>query len=229
MYFVPLVSPTLVDRYTSPDNRQQVGIISYDKKISSHSFHLVCEFEMLGSGFHKNTFEPAGVIAMYIGELEKGETMTNLLEYINFEGQGFGRIEVNGTISNSVLTVTEVEVQFNARNHKSPVTVGLYDVKPRNGEYKYENRSNHVIARVNKLSFKKTGNIPRMGIKVASISKAEKSEGFISRVKGRIANLLLRPPPVTKRGNQAMLDFGHALLEQKPSFTFPLAQNIKEN
>ena len=68
-----------------------------------------------------------------------------------------------------------------------------------------------------------------MGIKVASISNTEESEGFFSSLKGVIANLLLNPPEVTKLGNETMLDFGHALLEQKSAFTFPKAKNIKEN
>jgi hypothetical protein len=228
-YFVPLISTTLVERYTSANNDQQVGIISYEKKVTSKSFYLACEFEILGKGFHKNTFEPAGVIAMYIGALKKGETLTNLLDYIKFEGEGFGRIEVKGTIKGSTQTVTDVDLQFNARDHKSCVTVGLYDIKPKDGQYKYENRSNQVVARVNTLSFKKTNQTPHMGIKVASISTKAESDGFLSSIKGAIANLFLNPPEVTKLGNQTMLDFGHTLLQQKPAFTFPKAKNIKED
>jgi len=228
-YFVPLISTTLVDRQTSANNDQQIGIISYEKKVTSKSFHLACEFEISGHGFHKNTFEPAGMIAMYVGKLKKGETLTNMLDYIKFEGEGFGRIEVKGTMAGSAPTVTEVDLQFNARDHKSCVTVGLYDIKPKDGKYKYENRSNQVVARVNTLSFKKTNTIPHMGIKVASISNTEESEGVFSGLKGIIANLLLNPPEVTRLGNQTMLDFGHALLERKPAFTFPKAKNIKEN
>jgi hypothetical protein len=226
-YFVPLISTTPVDRQTSANNDQQIGIISYEKTVTSKSFDLVCEFEISGKGFHKNTFEPAGVIAMYIGDLKKGETLTNLLDYIKFEGEGFGRIEVKGTMTKSTPTVTEVDLHFNVRDHKSCVTVGLYDIKPKDGQYKYENRSNRVVARVNTLSFKKTNTTPHMGIKVASISDAESPDGFLGRVKGIIANLLLNPPEVTKLGNQTMLDFGNALLEQKPAFTFPKAKNIK--
>jgi hypothetical protein len=227
-YFVPLISPTLVDRQTSANNEQQVGIISYEKKITSNSFYLACEFEIWGKGFQKNTFEPAGVIAMYIGELKKGETLTNLLDYIKFEGAGFGRIKVKGTITGSTQTVTEVDLQFNIQDHKSCVTVSLYDINPKDGQYKYENRSNQIVARVNTLSFKKTKQTPHMGIKVASISDTEEPEGFFSELKAVIANLFLNPPEVTELGNQTMLDFGHALLEQKPAFTFPKAKNIKE-
>ena len=229
MYFVPLIAPTLVDNISSVNNEQQVGIISYEKTVTSNSFYLACEFEVLGSGFHMNTFEPAGMIAAHIDELKKGESLTDMLDYIKFDGEGFGCIEVKGTMTGSALTVTEVAMQFNARGHKSPVTVGLYDIKPKDGQYKYENRSNLIVARVNSLVFKKTEKSPRMGIIVASISDAEESEGFISSIKGCIANLFITPPKVTKFGNTTMLEFGDALLQKKTAFTFPKAKNIKES
>jgi len=229
MYFVPLISPTLVDRETSDENEQQVSIISYARKVTSKSFTVVCEFEIVGKGFHKNMFDSAEMITEHTTELKKGESLTNTLDYINFEGEGFGRIEVNGIMTGSAPTVTEVDIQFNARGHKSPVTIGLYDIKPKNGQYKYENRSNQSVARVNTLIFKKSETDPRMGIKVASISKSPDSDGFWDSIKGGIANLLIKPPKVDKLGNDTMLDFGHAMLEQKSQFTFPKAENIREN
>jgi hypothetical protein len=68
-----------------------------------------------------------------------------------------------------------------------------------------------------------------MGIKVASITGQSESDSFFSTIKGAIANLFISPPKVTKLGNEIMLDFGHALLEQKSAFTFPKVKNIKEN
>jgi hypothetical protein len=229
MYFVPLISPTAVDRETSAENEQQIGIISYRRKITSKSFSVICEFEILGKGFHKNTFDPAGMMAIFIEELKKGETLTNMLDYIQFEGEGFGRIEVKGVVDDSIQTVTEVNMQFNAKGRKSPVTIGLYDVKPRDGQYTYENRSNVAVARVNSLVFKKSEKNPRMGIKVASVSKSPDSEGFWAGIRGAVANLLIRPPKVDKLGNDTMLEFGYALLKQKPEFAFPKAKNIREN
>lgn len=229
MYFVPLISPSLVDRETSADNEQQVGIISYTRKVTAKSFQVSCDFKISGKGFHKNTFDPNGMIETHIDELKKGESLTNMLDYIKFEGEGFGRIEVEGTITNSVLTVTEMDIKFNARDHRSPITVGLYDVKPKNGQYKFENRSNPIVARVNKLIFKKTDKTPRMGMKLASISKSEESDGFFSSLKGALANLFISPTKVEKLGNDTMLNFGHALFQQNPTFTFPKAKNIKEN
>jgi hypothetical protein len=229
MYFIPLISPTFVDRETSANNEQQAGIVSYERNITSKFFYVACEFEILGKGFHKNTFDPVSMIAERVGELKQGASLTTTLDYIKFEGEGFGRIEVKGTMAGSAPTVTEVDVHFNARGQKSPVTIGLYDIKPKDGEYKYENRSNEIVARVNTLIFKKTESTPRMGILVASISDAEESEGLISGLKGCIANLFITPPKVTKLGNTTMLEFGDALLQKKNTFTFPKAKNIKES
>jgi hypothetical protein len=227
-YFVPLIATTLVDSISSVNNKQQVAIISHKIIVDSESFHVACEFEILGNGFHMNTFDSAGMIAANIDELKKDETMTNMLDYIKFDGDGFGIIDVKGMITGSTMIVTEVDIQFNARGHKSPVTIGLYVIKPKDGKYKYENRSNEVVARVNALSFKKTKKIPRMGIKVASISDTLEPEGFFSRLKGAIANLFLEPTEVDKLGNTTMLEFGNALLQKKPTFTFPKAKNIKK-
>ena len=184
MYFVPLISTTLVDRETSANNEQRVGIITYEKKVTSKSFNVVCEFEILGKGFHKNTFDAAGMIAADTDDLEKGESLKNVLDYIKIEGEGFGRIEVNGTMTNSHPSVTEVSIQFNVRDHKSPVTIGLYDIEPKTGQYKRENRSNHKVARVNSLIFKKTEKIPRMGIKVASITGQNESDVSSAPLRG---------------------------------------------
>jgi hypothetical protein len=228
-YFVPLIAQTLVDNISSVNNEQQVGIISHEILVDSKSFYVACEFEILGSGFHINTFDSAGMMAAQTDEIKKGKTLTNMLDYIKFDGNGFGMIEVKGTIIGSTRIVTEVDIQFNARGHKSPVTIGLYDIKPKDGEYKYKNRSHKVVARVNTLSFKKTTEtVPRMGIKVASISNPKGSEGFFSGLKAAIANLIIKPPKVTKLGNTTMLEFGYALLQKKPTFTFPKAKNIKE-
>ena len=120
-------------------------------------------------------------------------------------------------------------LQLNAKGHKSPVTIGLYDIKSKEGEYKYENRSNEIVARVNTLAFKKTEQTPRMGIEIASIAKKSKSVGFFGSIKGMIANLFIKPPKVDKLGNTTMLEFGYALLRKNSTFTFPKVKNIKES
>jgi hypothetical protein len=189
---------------------------------------VVCEFEVLGSGFHKTTYDAEGMISAHIQDLQKGESLTRILDYIKIEGEGFGLVEVKGTLTGSAPTVVEVSVEFNARGHRSPVTVGLYDIQPKEGQYKYEYRSNRIVARVNSLVFKKTEKTPRMGLSLASIAGQSESDGFYSSMKGVIANLFIRPPRVAELGNKTTLGFGRALLEQKSAFTFPKAKNIKE-
>jgi hypothetical protein len=228
MYFVPLISPTLVDRETMANDEQQMGIISSKRTVASNSLYATFEFEIAGKGFHKVTFDSAGMIKTHIGNLKKGQPLTNMLDYIKFEGEGFGCIEVKGTVTGSTETVTEVDLQFNAKDNKSPVTIGLYVIKPKDGEYKYENKSNQIVARVNSLIFKKSDN-PRMGMKIASINKTEESENFVGDIKGLIVNLFISPTEVTELGNDTMLNFGYALLKQKHEFTFPIAKNIREN
>ncbi|MFZ0034606.1 MAG: hypothetical protein WAK60_06430 [Sedimentisphaerales bacterium] len=228
MYFIPLISPTFVDRETSANNEQQVGIVSYKRTVTSNYFYVTCEFEILGKGFHKNTFDPVGMIAEHTGGLKEGESLIATLDYIKFEGEGFGRIEVEGTITGPTPTVTEVDICFNARDQKSPVTIGLYSIKPQNGQYKYENRYNEIIARVDTLTFKKS-ETPRMGIEIASIHKNTEDESYWGTVKAVIANFFISPPRVTKLGNDTMLNFGYTLLKQKPAFTFPRAKNLRKN
>ena len=228
-YFIPLISPALVDREISVNNEQQVGVILYKRKVTSKSFYAACELKMMGEGFHRNTFDPEGMIARNIGDLKEGEPLKNMLDYIKFEGEGVGLIEVRGTIAGSTQTVTEVDICFHAKGQKSPVTIGLYSVKPQDGQYKYENRYDEIVARVNTLTFRKSEKDPRMAIEVASIHKKTEDENFWGTIKGLIANFFIKPLEVDKLGNDTMLNFGYAILKQKPAFTFSKAKNIKEN
>ncbi len=227
MYFIPLISPTLVSTEISPNNQQQSMFISYKKSVVRDSFTVSCEFELQGSGFFTDIFDSNGIIATFSEERKKNAPINNLLEYIRLEGEGFGRVDVKGTIADSNVTVTQVDVHFNKRWKKSPVTIGLYGVKPENGQYKYENKYNEIIARVATLTFKKCDGEPRMDIEVISVNKASKPNSHIGRVKGFIVNFFIDPIRISKLGNDTMLDFGYALYMQKPSFTFPKATNIK--
>ena len=227
MYFIALISPLPVESETSVNNRQQTGIISYRRQVTPPTFHVACEFEMAGEGFSTYIFDPAGAIAQRSAEVKRGETLTNMLDYISFEGAGFGGIQVRGTIDGSIETVTEVDVEFNARGRESPVTIGLYEIKAKNGQHSYANRSNEIVARVNTLTFKRSAR-PRMGITVASIAGKTGKAGFWGRFKAVVANLFIEPVEVDKLGNDAMLDFGYALLRQQPAFTFPRAENLRQ-
>lgn len=228
MYFIPLLSVSPVDDVASPNNDQQVGIVSHNIDLRSKSFELICEFVILGSGFYQVTFDPAGIIATQTEKFKKGERLENMLDYIKVDGGGYGIIEVKGRITGSARIVTNVNIKFNARGNESNLTIGLYDVQPKDGEYEYENRSNEKVARVNELSFEKTEQTPRMGIKIASIAGEKQSAGFFGKIKGMLANFFIKPPKVTMLGNTTMLEFGKALLQKRSVFTFPKAKNIRE-
>ncbi len=229
LYFIPLVSPVPVGRHVCSENRQQATIISYEKKVAPKSFHVTCQFEMSGEGFCKFTFDPAGMIAERVTESKKakGETLANVLDYINFEGEGYGIIRIKGTRTDAVETVTEVELEFNGKGRRSPVTIGLYELKYKDGQYCYENKSSDIVARVNSLTFKKSEN-PRMSITVASISHKANGDGLVGQIKAAVANLFIKPVRIDPVGNEAMLKFGYALAGQKPKFTFPKADNMKD-
>ena len=199
---------------------------SYEKTVVLNTFTLSCEFELLGDGFFIDIFDPNGVIATFPEEIKKKASVANILDYIRLEGDGFGRIDVKGTIVDSNATVTQVDVRFGTKG-KSPVTIGLYSVAPENGQYKYENRYNEIVAKVATLTFKKTDGIPKMGIEVVSVNKASRPNSYIGRVKGFIVNFFIEPVQISKLGNDTMLQFGYALLNKQTSFTFPKAANIK--
>jgi hypothetical protein len=229
MYFVPLIAPTGVDMITSPHDQQQAWLTSYDKKITDKTFDVTCEFEMRGKGFFNNILDANDVMAIYLPEMKKGAPLNNGLDYIKFEGEGMGRIDVTGTIDGNTETVTQVDFCFNIRGKKSPVTIGLYSIAPQDGQYKYENKYNEIVARVATLTFKKCQDEPKMGVTVVSVNRATKPNSYIGRVKGVIVNFFLEPPRISKLGNDTMLDFGYALFKEKPSFTFPKAKNVKPN
>ena len=71
MYFIPLISPTLVSTEISSNNRQQAMFLSYEKNVILNSFTLSCEFELQGSGFFVDIFDPNGVIAAFDEEIKK--------------------------------------------------------------------------------------------------------------------------------------------------------------
>ena len=67
-----------------------------------------------------------------------------------------------------------------------------------------------------------------MGITVASIARKTEKAGLWGRFKAIVANLFIKPVKVDTLGNDTMLDFGYALLQQQPAFTFPRAENLRQ-
>lgn len=228
MYFVPLVSPTLVDSVSSPDNQQSARILSFRRDMNRKDFRVVCEFDLQGDGSHTSTYEPNALIEFWRSSTKAGKPMTNMLDYIKLEGRGYGSVEVTGRIVKGCNEVSTVRVHFNRGGNKSPVTIGLYNIKPKDGQYDYANRSDQLVARVNTLVFRKTDpqDKPTMLVEVASVIGAEEKEGFWGNLKGALANLFIPPVSVDRDGNDAMLQFGAALVEGRDGFTFPKAKNL---
>ena len=228
MYFVPLISTTLVDCQASENNQQVSSILAYRRENESGRFRVVCEFDHKGAGSYTCTYEPNSMVVFQQSITKPGKPMKNILDYIKLEGDGFGWMEVKGQTVKGEPEVREVRIHFNGKGSKSPVTIGLYDIEPRNGVYEYANRSNPIVARVNMLTFRKTPaeDKPTMLVEVASIVAANKKEGFWGNLVGALANLFIPPVEIDKDGNDAMIQFGYALLKGQPTFTFPRAKNL---
>jgi len=228
MYFVPSISPVSVTNQKSQGNQQVGYITSCGRQTKGDSFTASCEFRMEGQGTNMNDFDKKGMIARNEKLVKKGKPIKNILDYIKFNGEGYGKIDIKGKIIDGQKQVTNVEVHFNERGTKSPVYVGLYSVKQKSGKYLYENKFDIKVARVNTLTFSRPldGKEPKMGIKIDGVAKDEESMGFVSGLVGAIANLIIPPMGITRKGNDEMLRLGTALYENQPTFTFKKADNL---
>ena len=68
-----------------------------------------------------------------------------------------------------------------------------------------------------------------MEITVASIGSKNAGNGIISnlvgKVTGAVANLFIPPVTIKAEGNNALLDFAQAIVEERQQFTFPAARS----
>jgi hypothetical protein len=228
MYFVPLIAPEAVSVFTNIGNTQGARIQSFSCRTNGATFLATCDFEFTGDGSLQNIFDHAANIEHRLKELEAGGTLAHQLDSINVEGSGSGSVEITGTLTNGQRIVTEVRLQFNRHAHASPVSIGLADICWRNGKAQLENA---MTARVNTLVFRQTSGPPKMEVTLASLKRKDAGDGlwqnFVGDLKGAAVNLFLPPLTIEAGGQQAMLDFGRALAEKKPAFTFPLATRLK--
>ena len=227
MYFVPLTSPARVTLEKSTESGQVAWITSYSLKTKKDRFEVRCEFTINGDGFFVNTFNHADIIDMNTRYREKLDTTTHL-DYMRFDGGGYGAIEISGNYINGNPDLTELRIDFAAGSEKSPVTIGLYSIDPVDGSYDYENRYNITRARVSSLSFKKTQSDerPRMEVRLSTLGNEASADGFIASVKGLVANLFISPVVITQHGNDTLFDFATAIYLRESKFTFPLAKNV---
>jgi hypothetical protein len=227
MYFVPLISPDPVTMLASPGSTQAARVTSAKRRSTAHSFATTCEFEFSGQGSQESSFDLSKQIRRRERRLKEGHPMRRQLSAITVEGVGHGTVDVEGTVTNGVQTVTEVRLRFNARG-RSPVSVCLCDIHYLEGEFR---QTNEMVAQVNSLTFRRKPGPPKMEVTVGSVKKkgAGKNlwQGITGGIKGLAANLLIDPLTVEATGHRAMLDFGQALVAGAPTFTFPRAKNLR--
>jgi hypothetical protein len=227
MYFVPLVSPVPISAVTSQNNTQGGHILTYESGQTKDSFYVACEFRMEGEGFYLNEFDDDAMVEWNIKSIDNKKVLKNILDYIKFEGEGYGEIEAKGTTSGSAMMVEKVEVRFNARGAESPVTVGLYDVdtsKKTDGHYRQYNKK---VARIMTLTFNRSEAVPKLELKISAVGKDEESLGTWAHIKGFLGNFFIEPIEIDKLGNNTMLEFGLSLYKKNATFTFPKAKNLK--
>ena len=228
MYFVRLISPEPVSCFTSPGSTQVARVLSAKRNGTFNSFVVICEFEFTGDGTELSLFDLGPSILRHEQRLKAGGSVGRQLSSITVEGPGSGTVEVEGTISNGVETVNEVQMRFNAHSKTSPVSIGLCDLRYVGGECR---RFHEIIARVNTLTFRRKPGPPKMEVTVASVKNKAAGDGLWQNLKGSMkglaVNLLIDPLTVEAVGHQAMLDFGLAVASGRPTFTFPQAKNMK--
>jgi hypothetical protein len=228
MYFVPLISLEPVSVVKSPGNTQRVRMLSTTRSGTAGSFLVTSDFEFNGEGNQQYVFDHSEKIRRHESELKEGGLLDHQLSSINVEGAGRLRIEVEGTMTGQLPTVTEVRLRFNCGGQPSLVTIGLHDVGYSDGAMRVRNEIN---ARVNTLTFRRKPGPPKMDITVAAVKRKGAGNNFVQNIMGGIkataANMVLKPIAVEPTGNEAMLKFGSALASKAPSFTFPNASNLK--
>ena len=227
MYFVPLVSPEQVCLSTNAGNTQCAQVLSCHCHTNGATFHVVCEFNFVGEGLERNVFDHAAIIKRREKDLKAGKPLAHQLTAISVRGSGSGSIDVDGCFTNGQPVVTEMSIRFNSHGHTSPVSVDLQDIILRDGALHYENE---MVARVNTLTFRQKSDPPKMEVGLASVKRKDAGDGLwanlVGEIKGQAANLLLPPLTITVDGHNTMMNFGLALAQQKPTFTFPYAPRL---
>jgi len=230
MYFVPLISPEPVSVFTNAGNSQCARVLSFACQTNGTTFRATCEFDFSGTGSQQNVFDNTTKISQRRQELLAGGSIKHVLADITVAGTGSGDVVIEGVLTNGQHQVNQVRLRFNRHGHTSPVTISLEDFCSRNGAVQTENQ---LVARVNMLTFQRMLGTPKMEVSLASIKRKDAGDGLwqnlMGGLKGATANLFLPPLTIESEGQQAMLEFGLALAEKNPEFTFPHANRLKEN
>jgi hypothetical protein len=226
--FIPLICPEPVAVTESPTNTLRVRVVSVRQEERKDRFLLNLAFDVSGQGSRHYAIDQSDNVRRHKRPLAAGQTLKKQLDSIRHEGPGKGRVEIGGRIENGVKVVMTVGLHFDDRGGTSPVSIGLKDIQATNGVLLCQNER---VARVNRLTFSRGGAPPRMGVRLDSVKSRQGGDGFFQNVRGRIvgrvANAVVKPIAIRELGNDTLLDFGQAVLERKPSFTFPAADNLK--
>jgi hypothetical protein len=227
MYFVPLIATGPSTLCTNVGNTQCARVLSFGCKTNGGAFTATCEFEFTGSGSLQYLFDPTEYLKKREEELKSGVVLKHQLGSIQVDGDGRGRIEVAGSLTNGLPAANKVTIHFAAHGRASPVAVNLQDFAYRDGSVRMENK---MVARVDSLVFQRASGPPKMEVILASIKQKEAGvnlwQNFVGRLKGATANFFLPPLDIKSEGQNTMLDFGAALAKQTPTFTFPLATRL---
>jgi hypothetical protein len=228
MYFVPLIATGPSTICTNVGNSQCARVLSFGCKTNGGAFTATCEFEFTGRGSLQYFFNPTEYLKKREDELKSGVVLKHQLGSIQVDGDGRGRVEIAGSLTNGLPAANKVAIHFAAPGRASPVSVNLQDFAYRDGSVRAENK---MIARVDSLVFQRASGPPKMEVILASIKQKEAADNlwqnFVGRVKGATANFFLPPLEIKSEGQKTMLDFGKALVMEKPTFTFPLATSLK--
>jgi hypothetical protein len=227
MYFIPLISPEPVSVTSSARTNQFARVLSFSRKNRAGTFHVTCEFEIIGAGFERNLIDQSAHIQRRERQLKDGKPMRRLLASIDVKGPGTGSIEIDGIVADEKPVVNAVRFAFNGHEQASPISIMLEDIQYVDGKMV---PTNEVIARVNTLTFQRKPGRPMMEVTIASVKPRSAKDTFWQNLKGSlkggIANLFIPPLTVTAQGHETLLEFGAALASQTNAFTFPLATNI---
>jgi len=228
MYFVPLISPEQVTLSTNWGNTQSARVTSFIGHTNHATFSATCEFEFTGEGVQQDVFTHVVGIQRHEKQLQTTHLLAHQLSAITVAGAGSGSVEIEGVLTNGQPVVNEVRLRFNAHGRSSPVSITLEDIRVKNGDYVYENAT---VARVNALLFRRNTEHPKMEVTLGLVRKKDAPNtawrNFLGGIRSAAANLFLPPLNVEPEGQQAMLDFGQALVNRQPEFTFPFATRLK--
>jgi hypothetical protein len=216
MFFVPLLSPDPVATICSSNNTQCVRLVSSVSRSRGHSLDATYKFQFTGNGSYISRFEnPA-----YRRKIASGTVLEYQLDYFEVTGSGDVWMDVVGTVSNGLPSVSEVRLHFDASG-RSLVTANIYSLRCQNGVLK---REKDTMVEVNTLIFKRRQGPVRMEVTFGSIRPKNASSGvwqdFVGQLKGKVANLVVKPMVVSALGNDAILEMGQAMAAGSPTFRF---------